>query len=603
VGAVVDKPAGGMSQPTSPMTRRPLRIQSSFSFWKTALGTLAAAVFSLLCQLPIVDDQSTLVGLNVVTTASMVGCGLLLLGDMRFAPWCHGLIICGLLWTARWSGVWDVGPLPVLSGFFNVWTYAAGGQALLDTPNRFASTRLDRALIWWIWIGATLTQGALVLTSRPEWVGFQSSIWWPGIFSSDDAFRWASAWAVGTNVSSTIVFVLVLMRRIGRMAGLDRIVSVPIYVGAAGLAGVATAVSGKQMLAIPEFDSMYGLLAAITISLPLAFVGAALLRRLEHATISQALHHAFANTQCDITDVEIALRETLRDPTLRLFVWNESIGAFFDDEHRIDTFRTPAPGRSLQELRAPNGECVALIDIDVALEHHPSLVATATQASAVALQNLRLHGDLEKRMEELQRSRARLVEAATEERTRIERDLHDGVQQRLLAVVARLGLLQRESDKPSSVALVKELSNEVRETLEDLRDLANGIHPPELRQFGLASAIEVVAERLPLEIKTDINPLRMSPTREITLYFVICEALTNVVKHASATKVDVATSVSGDEMILEVRDNGKGGADFTLGSGLTGCDDRVRSIGGQFEVERDANFGGTVIRARVPICE
>jgi signal transduction histidine kinase len=481
--------------------------------------------------------------------------------------------------------------------------YAAGGYVLLLAPNPSASGRLDRVVVAWFWIGSSITQAALVMTSKPEWMGFSPSAWWFGLFASHHAFRVAGDATMALNLLVAIGFVVALSRRFRRMVGLDRIVTAPVYIGGAVLGVLASAATGEQMIAIPKMDSMYVVFTIGLIVMPLAFVGAALLRRLEHATVSQALRQAFADARWGVADIETALRETLRDPTLRLFVWSETVSAFIDGERTVDRLHEPLPGRSRQELRAPDGNCVAIIDIDVALEHHPSLVATASQVSAAALQNMRLHGDWEARVGELHRSRARLVEAAMEERRRIEHELHDDVQQRLLAVVARLGLLQRETSQQASRELAKELSGEIRATLEDLERLANGIHPPELRQFGLRSAIDVMAERLPLEIATNVADVRMSPIQEATLYFVAWEALTNVMKHASATKVDVVASVSGDNMILEVRDNGKGGADMAHGTGLTACDDRVRSIGGEFEISHNVDAGGTVIRARVPICE
>lgn len=575
-------------------------VVSSFPFdrllspFRVIAGALLAALLALTCQWPIISTDTSLVVFNTITVTSMVGCGLLMLRELRFTPWCLGLIACGLLWCARWSGVWDVGPFPVLSGFFNLMVYAVGGQVLLISPDRRASSRLDRIVIAWFWIGAPLTQAALVATSKPEWMGFSANSWWFGVFAGRDAFSVVSKITVVLTVLGAIGFGIALSRRLTVMVGLDRVVTFPIYVGAIAAGGISSLATGRALVALPKFDGMYLALTLGLIALPIAFVGAEVLRRLEHATISRALHQAFTDSQCSIADVEAALADTLRDPTLRLFVWDE-----MGTTSLVRPSPHAAPNRLVHELRAPDGTSVGVIDVDIALEHHPSLVATACQASAVALQNLHLHQDLEKKLVELERSRRRLAETAIEERRRIERDLHDGVQQRLLGVTAQLGVLSREPNQPE---LIQGIATEVRETITDLRRLANGIHPPELRQFGLRSAIDVVAERLPLEVANNIPDARFASAIETTLYFVACEALANVVKHARATKVEVTTSVMHDEVLLEVCDDGIGGADFSIGSGLVGCDDRIKSVGGSFEVGSN-DMAGTVIRARVPLCE
>lgn len=570
---------------------------------RVAFSVLVAALFSLACSIPIARSEPETVLLNVLTAVSMVGCGVLLSRELKQGPWCAGLVACGFLWSARWIGSWDVGPFPVLSGYINWLVFAVGGTTLLMNPNRRLTTKLDHTIFTWFWIVAPLTQTWLVATSRPEWVGFDPSAWWFGFFANRQLFDVGLTVTLVLDAAASIAFIVALGRRVKWMVGLDRLVSIPIYVGAGALGVSSASATGEQMLAIPRPDALNAVLAVGLIVLPLGFVGAALLRRLHQATISQVLHQAFSNAQCDVPAIELALSQTLRDPSLRLYAWNDDRKQYLNGTNSLDSSVTPPYGRSVRDLVAPDGTRVAIVDFDSALEQHPSLLTTASQASAVALQNLRLHNDLQGRLEDLAASRARLAEAAIDERRRIERGLHDGVQQRLLAVVARLGLLQRKTFDSSSRQLAGEVSLEVRETLDDLRDLANGIHPSELRQFGLRSAIDVVAERLPIDIAIDVADIRLTANSEATLYFVACEAMANVVKHAQATRIGITAKSIGNEFVLEIQDNGNGEANMTGGTGLRGCDDRMRSIGGQFEVVPGIAPAGSMVRAKVPLCE
>lgn len=559
------------------------------------------AAFSLICQWPLAGKHNDLVALNVVTSLALTISGFALSWLRRLGSWHLALIGVGVLWSLRWTGSWEVGPLPMLSGYFNILIYAVGGQLMLLNPNRHASTRLDRAVVLWFWIGAPLTQIALIMTSSPEWAGFPRDVWWWNPFVNRDAFEAVALMTTVLDVAAAVAFVVALVRRVKWMVGLDRMISAPIYMATALCGALSAAATGEELLSLPSASAGYAVLCATFIAVPIGFVVASMLRELEHAAISRVLHQAFSDAPTDVHAAEAALRTSLRDPSLSLYIWDEASEGFIGQAgRRVELSGNVSKARMTRRLVAPNGNVVGFIDSDIALEHHPSLVETATSACAVALQNLQLHGDLEARLEQLQESRARIAQAALDERRRIERDLHDGVQQRLLAAVARLGVLQRRID-PSEAEIVDDVSVELRKTLEDLRNLANGIHPLELRQFGLKPALELVAERLPLLVESDIDDFRTETQIEATLYFVACEALANTVKHAQASRAAVLVMSTRDKFVLEVHDDGCGGASVANGSGLVGCDDRVRSIGGDFEVMRSSRLGGTLVKARIPL--
>jgi signal transduction histidine kinase len=203
--------------------------------------------------------------------------------------------------------------------------------------------------------------------------------------------------------------------------------------------------------------------------------------------------------------------------------------------------------------------------------------------------------------EQLAASRARIVEAGDAARRRIERDLHDGAQQRLVALA--LNLRRVESNLEPNSAATRELAvarDELDAALEDLRELARGIHPSVLTDQGLEAALAAVAGRSSTPIELDIGTCPDLPASvQTTAYFVVLEALTNASKHAQADRIEVRVVDDAGHTLIEVRDDGRGGVDPVQGSGLSGLADRVSALGGTLEIDSPAG-AGTTIRARIP---
>ncbi|HET8756183.1 MAG TPA: PAS domain-containing protein [Solirubrobacteraceae bacterium] len=207
------------------------------------------------------------------------------------------------------------------------------------------------------------------------------------------------------------------------------------------------------------------------------------------------------------------------------------------------------------------------------------------------------------RTEEMRASRARIIEAADNARRRIERDLHDGAQQRLVALGLQVRLARSRVDKDPDAAgpLLDEIGRELGEASAELRELARGIHPAVLTERGLAPAIAALADRAPVEVEVvEVPDDRFPAAAEATAYFTVAEALTNVVKYADATHATVRLARENGELQIEVRDDGKGGAQATPGSGLSGLADRVGALDGVLEVESPPG-AGTVLRAVLPL--
>ncbi|MGW1220017.1 sensor domain-containing protein [Streptomyces californicus] len=204
------------------------------------------------------------------------------------------------------------------------------------------------------------------------------------------------------------------------------------------------------------------------------------------------------------------------------------------------------------------------------------------------------------RVRELSRSRMRLVTAFEAERRRIERDLHDGAQQRLVALSMHLGLARLDAREEPLAGLLAQAHGEAQAALVELRELIRGIHPRVLTDRGLAAAVEDIADRSPVPVDLDLDlPHRFLEAVESAVYFAVCEALANVAKHSRATRAAVEARVDGGRLDVRVRDNGVGGADKAEGTGLEGVADRLSVLGGRLLVSSPAG-GPTVLRVLVP---
>jgi signal transduction histidine kinase len=197
-------------------------------------------------------------------------------------------------------------------------------------------------------------------------------------------------------------------------------------------------------------------------------------------------------------------------------------------------------------------------------------------------------------------SRARIVRAADDARRRIERDLHDGAQQRLVGVALRLRLA-REQAPGGARQLIDEAASELAEALDELRELARGIHPTILTDRGLEPALRLVAVRSAVPVDLDAELLeRLPPPHEAALYFTASEALANVGRYSQASRVTVRLRQENGHAVIEVADDGVGGADPSAGTGLRFLADRVEALGGFLEVASPPGVG-TTIRAGVPV--
>jgi signal transduction histidine kinase len=252
-------------------------------------------------------------------------------------------------------------------------------------------------------------------------------------------------------------------------------------------------------------------------------------------------------------------------------------------------------------IKAEGGAPIAVIIADPGLARYRGLFNAAVQTSALALQNAQLQARAARaELSQVRASRARLLAAGLAERRRLERDLHDGVQQHLLALAAQLTAAMTRTSDPVATAAFGQARLQLAAVLAELRNLAHGIHPAVLTQGGLAAALEDIAERLPLPVRVTAAAVRATPAVEATAYFVACEALANVVKHAGASSAEVSVRADGAWLSLEISDDGVGGAGAGgTGAGLANMRDRVGAVDGQVTIVSPPG-AGTRVLVRLP---
>ncbi len=330
---------------------------------------------------------------------------------------------------------------------------------------------------------------------------------------------------------------------------------------------------------------------------PLVFLAALLSVRLARSAVGDLVLELGADPAPG--DLRDSLARALRDPSLELAYWLPDFGVYVDLDGR--PVELPALEGRATTLIDRDGEHVAALIHDPALEDEPELLDGVQAAAGIAVENARLHAQLRARLEELRGSRARIVEAAQSERQLLERNLHDGAQQRLIALSLDLSLLKgRTGGDPETVAGIDKARREIASSLSELREIARGIHPAVVSGHGLAVALEQLAARapLPVELEVELNG-RLAEPLEVAAYYVVSESLTNIAKHAQAETARVAVVRQNGELVLEIVDDGVGGADSERGSGLRGLADRVEALNGRLRVWTP-HGGGTRVRAEIP---
>jgi signal transduction histidine kinase len=606
-GAIAVRPGQSLVTPGQPGHAEPdpesapapdgLRAPGPLRFTLTvALALAALGAVDTVAQLPMWRDTPALATVNVIMSLAFILTGLLLRREdgQRGVAW--ALILAGVFRSLDFVDAWSGGPWAVYAVIFGGIDRVFGAYAVLRYP-RLALSRAERgyliALTGWMLI----TRSLVVVTSTAVSAGYGASSWWPTI---TDRATLTTVFTALENIGDGLlglVVVVFLVRRLIQTKGLDRIVIAPVI--AAGLAAVtaASVTAVAQLFANLSEGPTDAFLAEslVDVLLPLAFLVAVIQRGLLARNLAALTARMSAGA--DLTRIRYALRETLHDPTLEVLELPAA-----DPPAAAIPDLPAAEQRLVEVIRTDAGTPIAVVIADQALARYRGLFDAAVRTSGLALRNAQLRAQAARtELDRVRASRARLAEAALAERRRLERDLHDGAQQHLLAMAARLSAAMASTGDPDATAAFAQARADLAAVLAELRDLAHGIHPATLVQSGLGAALEEVAERLPLAIQLDVPDFpdgRPPAAAEATAYFVACEALANAVKHAQASQASVTVRISAGDLVMDVCDDGVGGAD-PAGRGLANIMDRAGAAGGEAVIDSPPG-GGTHLQLRIP---
>jgi signal transduction histidine kinase len=333
---------------------------------------------------------------------------------------------------------------------------------------------------------------------------------------------------------------------------------------------------------------------------PVLFLFGFLRSRLAQSAVGDLMRQLRGGSE--VVDLRLSVARALRDPSLELVYWLPEFDSYAGPDGRPVVAPDPGAG-AVTTVVDSSGVRVAALIHDPALVDEPELLEAVTAAAGIALENGRLHAELRAGLEELRGSRARIVDAGQAERKRLERDLHDGAQQRLIALSLELGLLQeRLNGDAESKQQLSRARREIATSLDELRDVAHGIHPAVVSGHGLEVALEELAARGAVPVKLDVELTARLPERlEVAAFYLVSESLANIAKHSEATSATVEVRHSDGHVVVEVTDDGVGGAHTEQGSGLRGLADRVEAIEGRLRIWSPPG-GGTRLRAELP-CE
>jgi len=523
--------------------------------------------------------------------ASRVGALMVAAGLAWFAPTVGFLIPLGIFWS--------------LSINFGSLFLAVLAHLAVSFPTGRLRTRWDRGVVAGAYAWYVLSNVASALTWNPVWPGQRPSQ--HNVFYAFGSPRLNDVVGTVGDVGAAVFAVVVagtVLRHWVRASKPGRRALAPVLWAAAPTgAWVILDQLGIRVLVSARLDHTVHTLGYLVLTvLPFGFLLGLLRVRLRRGAVGNLVVElgGHAGPQPGLRE---ALARVLGDPSLQILyrVRGAGGGEFVDDAGHPAALPGADAGRSVTILDRDGTPIAALIH-DPALDGEPELLESAAAAARLAIDNERLQAEVRAQLREVRASRARIVEAGDRERRRVERNLHDGAQQRLVTLSMALGMIRDRAGTSAAADLARDLDDaigELRGAIGDLRQLARGIHPTILTNEGLQAALESLAVRCPVPVAVCYHAARCAQAAEVTAYFVVAEGLANVAKHAHATSATVTVTQNGGGIRVEVADDGAGGVSTETGSGLRGLEDRVAAIGGTLSID-SAPGRGTRLTAELP---
>jgi signal transduction histidine kinase len=572
-----------------------------------AAGALAVVAESVLnATADFAPDKPRWIALNFVIGGGFIGVGL-------FAWWRRPdnrvgllMVLTGWAWLAG-ALAWTEAPLLFTAGALlgNLFVACAIHLLLAFPSGRLESGR-DRAGVAITYAVATAGMLPVMLAFDPAGSGHCPSC--PdNLLLIDSRPGFVETYFDVLSVISIAILSWVIVRLVGRWRAAGppvRRVITPVFVAGETLmiALVVLLAAGLAGVSEESTDTFYWAMLIPFGLVPYIFLaGLARARMLLGGAVGELVAAIGGNIAPD--GLRDAVARALNDPSLELAYWLPDSEQFVDGEGKRVTMPSAGSGRASSEVRL-DGVLIAAMIHDPLLLEEPELIEAVGAAAGLTLERERLDAELKARIEQLRESRSRMLAVGLSERQRLERNLHDGAQQRLVSLALDLRLARAAIDDDPSRAgeLLEGAEGELARALEELRELARGIHPAILSDRGLDPAVEALATRtpVPVEIRARLGERVPAPV-ELAAYFVVSEALTNVAKYSHAGEAQVSLARDDGSVLVEVADDGIGGADPDRGSGLRGLADRVTALGGRLRVESPPGEGTRVI-ASIP-CE
>jgi signal transduction histidine kinase len=513
------------------------------------------------------------------------------------------MVATGFLWLLSLVGTSDIAILFTFGQVIGSIFFVTALQLLLSTPDGRLHSTFERRLVAVAYV-MTLLVLPLYLFVDPQ-TSFDCDDCPDNVLlisANDTVVDVFGSLLDAAALVVVVVAMAVLIRRYRRATGPERRLYGPLYLTGIALMVALVATVAVNAAATSSDAANVAWLSAMALLglIPFVFLAAlARARVLQGGAVGELVSRlGEAPRPGELRD---ALADALSDPSLELVYWLPESARFVDAAGRAVALPPQGSARAVAPVER-DGETIAAIVYDASLTGARDHVRAVGGAAALAIQNERLDAELRAKLQELRASRERMLRIGLEERRRLERNLHDGAQQRLvsLALNLRVARSKLRQDPDGAEELLREAGDELDSALEELRELARGLHPAVLSERGLRTAVESLALRAPVPVELGPLPSERLPEEiELATYFVISEALTNVAKYADATQAIVSVERHNGRVVVAVADDGVGGADPGKGSGLRGLADRMAVLEGRLEVESEPGRG-TTVKASIP---